>query len=81
MRVKNKSIIVTGSGGGIGEGIAKRLAQEGANIIVNDVNVALGEKVVADILTAGGVASFFAADVTRSDEVRALVQAAVDRHG
>lgn len=81
MRVKNKTIIVTGSGGGIGEGIAKRLAQEGANIIVNDVNVALGEKVVSDIVAAGGVASFFAADVTRSDEVRALVQAAVDRHG
>ena len=81
MRVKNKTIIVTGSGGGIGEGIAKRLAQEGANIIVNDVNVAFGEKVVADIVAAGGVASFFAADVTRSDEVRALVQAAVDRHG
>ena len=81
MRVKNKTIIVTGSGGGIGEGIAKRLAQEGANIIVNDVNVASGEKVVSDIVAAGGVASFFAADVTRSDEVRALVQAAVDRHG
>ena len=72
---------MTGSGGGIGEGIAKRLAQEGARIIVNDVNVALGQKVVADILAAGGNASFFAADVTRSDEVRALVQAAVDRHG
>ena len=81
MRVNNKSIIVTGSGGGIGEGIAKRLAQEGARIIVNDVNVALGQKMVADILAAGGIASFFAADVTRSDEVRALVQAAVDRHG
>ena len=81
MRVNNKSIIVTGSGGGIGEGIAKRLAQEGARIIVNDVNVALGQKVVADILAAGGNASFFAADVTRTDEVRALVQAAVDRHG
>ena len=81
MRVNNKSIIVTGSGGGIGEGIAKRLAQEGARVIVNDVNVALGERVVADILATGGVASFFAADVTRSEEVRALVQAAVDRHG
>jgi 3-oxoacyl-[acyl-carrier protein] reductase len=81
MRVKNKTIIVTGSGGGIGEGIAKRLSQEGANIIVNDVNVALGETVVSDIMAAGGIASFFAADVTRSDEVRALVQAAVDRHG
>lgn len=58
MRLENKSIIVTGSGGGIGEGIAKRLAAEGAQVIVNDINVALGEKVVADIVKAGGVASF-----------------------
>ncbi len=49
MRVKDKSIIVTGSGGGIGEGIAKRLAAEGAKVIVNDINTALGEKVVAEI--------------------------------
>lgn len=81
MRVKNKSIIVTGSGSGIGEGIAKRLAAEGAKVIVNDINVALGEKVVAEIVAAGGTASFFAADVTKSDDVRALVGAAVQRHG
>ncbi|UUZ67993.1 SDR family oxidoreductase [Polaromonas sp. P1(28)-13] len=81
MRLENKSIIVTGSGGGIGEGIAKRLAAEGAQVIVNDINVALGEKVVADIVKAGGVASFFAADVTKSDEVKALVDAAVQRYG
>ncbi|MES2279912.1 MAG: SDR family oxidoreductase [Pseudomonadota bacterium] len=81
MRVKNKSIIVTGSGGGIGEGIARRLAAEGAQVIVNDINVALGEKVVAAILKAGGTASFFAADVTKSAEVKALVDAAVQRYG
>jgi 3-oxoacyl-[acyl-carrier protein] reductase len=81
MRVKDKSIIVTGSGGGIGEGIAKRLAAEGAKVIVNDINVALGEKVVADIVKAGGTASFFAADVTKSAEVKALVDAAVQRYG
>jgi len=81
MRVKNKSIIVTGSGGGIGEGIARRLAAEGAQVIVNDINVALGEKVVAAIVKAGGTASFFAADVTKSDEVKALVEAAVERYG
>lgn len=81
MRVKNKSIIVTGSGSGIGEGIAKRLAAEGAKVIVNDINVALGEKVVAEIVAAGGTASFFAADVTKSDDVRALVGTAVQRHG
>ena len=43
MRVKNKSIIVTGAGSGIGEGIARRLAAEGAQVIVNDMNVAMGE--------------------------------------
>lgn len=81
MRVKDKSIIVTGSGGGIGEGIARRLAAEGAKVIVNDINVALGKKVVAAITKAGGTASFFAADVTKSAEVKALVDAAVQRYG
>ena len=81
MRIKNKTIIVTGSGGGIGEGIARRLAAEGAQVIVNDINVAMGEKVVAAIVKAGGTASFFAADVTKSDEVKALVAAAVARYG
>ena len=81
LRVQNKSIIVTGSGGGIGEGIARRLAAEGARVIVSDINTALGEKVAAEIRAAGGAASFFAADVTKSDDVRALVAAAVQRHG
>ena len=49
MRVKNKSIIVTGAGGGIGAGIAKRLAAEGARVIVNDINAVPGEKVVAEV--------------------------------
>ncbi len=81
MRVKDKSIIVTGAGGGIGEGIARRLAAEGAKVIVNDINVALGEKVVAAITKAGGTASFFKADVTQSGEVKALVAAAAERYG
>lgn len=81
MRVNSKSIIVTGSGSGIGAGIARRLAAEGAQVIVNDIDVALGAQVVAEIVAAGGTASFFAADVTRSDEVRALVATAVQRHG
>ena len=81
MRVQNKSIIVTGAGGGIGKGIAKRLAAEGAKVIVNDINTALGEKVVAEIVAAGGSASFMAADVTKSDDMRSLVACAVQRHG
>lgn len=81
MRVANKSVIVTGSGGGIGEGIAKRLAAEGASVIVNDINAAAGQKVVSEIIAAGGKASFFAADVTKSEEVKALVNSAVERYG
>jgi len=81
MRVQDKSIIVTGAGQGIGKGIALRLAAEGAKIIVNDINAALGEAVVAEVTEAGGTASFFAADVTKSDEVKALVDAAVQRYG
>ncbi len=81
MRVHHKSIIVTGAGGGIGEGIALRLAAEGARVIVNDINEALGTQVVEEIRRAGGDAAFFKADVTKSAEVQALVAAAVQRHG
>ena len=81
MRVKDKSIIVTGSGGGIGEGIALRLAEQGAKVIVNDINAVAGGRVVAHIIQAGGTASFFSADVTRSADMKALVDVAVQRHG
>ena len=81
MRLHNKSIIVTGAGSGIGEGIAMRLAAEGAQVIVNDINVAMGERVAAAIVKAGGSASFFAADMTKSAEVKALVADAVARYG
>ena len=81
MRVQHKSIIVTGAGGGIGEGIARRLAAEGAAVIVNDINAALGEKVTADIQAAGGQARFVAADVTKSADWKALVAAAQDFGG
>ena len=76
MRVEGKSVIVTGAGGGIGEGIARRLASEGAAVIVNDINAALGEKVTADINAAGGRARFVAGDVTKSADWQALVAAA-----
>ncbi|MGH8691651.1 MAG: SDR family oxidoreductase [Burkholderiales bacterium] len=70
MRLKNKLAIVTGAGSGFGAGIARRFAEEGARVIVNDVNPQ-GEKVAKAI---GG--TFVQADVTRSDDWAKLVRAA-----
>ena len=50
-------------------------------MLVNDIDARLGEKVTAAISAAGGKASFFRADVTKSADMKALVQAAVERHG
>ena len=81
MRLAQKSIIVTGAGSGIGEGIARRLAAEGARVLVNDVNAEAGERVAEAIRAAGGQAQCFRADVTRSAEVQALVAEALREHG
>lgn len=81
MRIPDKSIIVTGAGGGIGEGIAKRLAAEGARVVVNDIQDAGGERVAAEIRAAGGQASYQRADVTRSADWALLVAHALKQHG
>ena len=81
MRLKNKSIIVTGAGSGIGEGIAKRLAEEGAAIVVNDLVPAGGQRVCDEINAAGGRACFIAADVTRNEDMKRIVDCAVQQFG
>lgn len=81
MNINQKVVIVTGSGGGIGEGIAKHFAEHGAKVLVNDINTTAGQKVVQDIQAAGGTAAFFAADVTRSDDVKNMVHEAVKLWG
>ena len=70
MRLRDKTAIVTGAGSGFGAGIARRFAEEGARVIVNDVNPS-GEKVAREI-----GASFVQADVTKSDDWAKLVRAA-----
>ncbi len=81
MRLQGKTAIVTGSGSGFGEGIAKTFAREGAAVVVNDVNEDGGKRVVEEITAAGGTASFCAADVTRAEDMRALVAHAQEVHG
>src|SRR2546423_2488333 len=71
MRLEDKLAIVTGAGSGFGAGIARRFAQEGARVIVNDINVDAGTRVAAEIK-----GEFVAGDVTRAEDWRRLVQAA-----
>ncbi|OON62627.1 oxidoreductase [Massilia sp. KIM] len=81
-KLKGKVAIVTGASKGIGAGIARQLAAEGAKLVVNYVSSRSGaDKVVADIEAAGGEAIAVAADVTRKEEVDALVKSAIARFG
>ncbi len=76
-----KVALVTGGGGGIGRATALVFAHSGAAVLVSDVNEASGAETVALIEAAGGRASFFACDVSKPDQVKAMVAAAVGCFG
>jgi NAD(P)-dependent dehydrogenase (short-subunit alcohol dehydrogenase family) len=88
--LQDRVIIVTGAGRGIGAGVARLAAREGAQVIVNDLGVAVdGEgadatpanAVVAEITEAGGVAVANGSDVADYDQAGELVQQAIDTYG
>ncbi|MFK7963398.1 MAG: glucose 1-dehydrogenase [Burkholderiaceae bacterium] len=81
MRLEGKSALITGGGSGFGEGIAHRFAQEGAKVVINDVDSANGERVAAAVREAGGQCQFIQADVAKGADFAASVQAAMDHHG
>jgi 3-oxoacyl-[acyl-carrier protein] reductase len=81
MRLKGKVAIVTGAGQGIGEGIARRFAEEGASVVINDVNAEVGNKAVKAIIERGGKAVYANGDVSKLDANKALVDAAKKNFG
>ena len=81
MRFDQKTVIVTGAASGFGEAIATRFAAEGAKVLVADVDVAGGERVVGAIREAGGQAAFVRTDVSKAAEVKAMIDAAVAQFG
>lgn len=78
MRLKDKVAIVTGAASGFGEGIARRFADEGANVILADISVEAGQAIAADI---GRGAVFVKCDVTSLTDWKNAVQEAVDTFG
>lgn len=81
MLLQDKTAVVTGSASGIGEATAKRLAAEGASVVIADVDVAGGQRVAQQIRAAGGEAAFLRTDVTDRTQTEAMVQFAVDTFG
>ncbi|TCM50746.1 meso-butanediol dehydrogenase/(S,S)-butanediol dehydrogenase/diacetyl reductase [Rhizobium sp. PP-F2F-G48] len=79
--VQGKVVIVTGSGRGIGAGIARDLAAKGAKLVIADVNGDAAKAVASAISAEGGAAHAAAADVSDRASVKALIDETVSRFG
>ena len=80
-RVEGKVALITGGASGIGRSCAERLAQEGAIVVVTDVQDDKGAQTVADIIAAGGKASYLPHDVTGEQPWIDVVAAIKAQHG
>ena len=80
-RFEGKIAIVTGAGGGIGSAISKRLASEGADVVVTDMNGDLASTTVAEIESEGGKASAVVADISNGESCRELIAKVIAQHG
>ncbi len=81
MRIKDKVAIITGAGRGIGEGIALRFAEEGARVIVNDVNEGEASRTAQAIQGKGGKAVAVTGSVGSRDVAQKMVDTAVKEFG
>jgi len=81
MKLKDKVVIATGGGSGIGKEIALLFAREGAKVMVADFVAEKGEDTARQIRESGGEATFVQADVSRAGDVENLVRQTVKKYG
>jgi NAD(P)-dependent dehydrogenase (short-subunit alcohol dehydrogenase family) len=81
MSVDQKIVLVTGGASGIGHATVTRLARDGAHVVVADRQVELSNKVVAEVIQAGGSAEVCELDVAEQGAAAAAVKAIVAKHG
>ena len=81
MQVKNKIVIVTGAGSGIGKATALHFAQFGAKVVVSDIDLEKVQKVSEEIIANFGESLSIRADVTKIEEVENLIQHTVTAYG
>jgi NAD(P)-dependent dehydrogenase (short-subunit alcohol dehydrogenase family) len=80
-RLKDQVAIVTGGAQGIGGATARRFAEEGAKVLIADLDEAAAQVNVERIRSAGGTAEWIATDVASHEQVRAMVERAVGQWG
>ncbi|MBI3061615.1 MAG: SDR family NAD(P)-dependent oxidoreductase, partial [Deltaproteobacteria bacterium] len=81
MRLKDKVTVITGAGHGIGKAYARRFAQEGARVVIADIDEKAGEGVAKALCDSGLSGWARATDVTSAASVEGLVRETVDRFG
>ncbi|WP_226040129.1 SDR family oxidoreductase [Natrinema sp. DC36] len=81
MRLEDKTVVITGAASGIGRSTAERCAEEGARVIVTDIDTEGGRAVAEAIEDSGGDAEFHELDVTDSDQFHAVVDAVAEDDG
>jgi 3-oxoacyl-[acyl-carrier protein] reductase len=80
-QLKDRVAVITGSGQGIGRGIALEFVERGATVVINDVNAEHAQNVVEEITAAGGQAMSKVADVSTEEGASELIKATVDAYG
>lgn len=81
MRLRDKVALITGAGSGIGRETALLFGEEGAVVVVNDLDQRSGQQVSEEIRSNGGKATFIRADVTQPADVESMVKQTTDEHG
>jgi NAD(P)-dependent dehydrogenase (short-subunit alcohol dehydrogenase family) len=81
MALTDKVAIITGAAHGIGRATALRFAQEGATVVVADIQDEAGKQVVAEIQQSGGSARYLHADVSIHDDIRRMVEGTAESYG
>ena len=80
-RLEGKVIAIGGGGSGIGAGVARRYAAEGASVMIGDLDVAAADALAKEIQASGGVAEGFAVDIGVEESVAGMIAATESRFG
>ncbi len=81
MDFSNKSIVITGSGAGVGKYTAKEMASRGGLLTISDIDYQRAEETKNEIVSSGGKAVAFEADITRYSDTKKLIEAATEIYG